>query len=223
MEVSLALDTSGPVTCVALARTGAPLIERQSSEAESHDEDLSKMVSEAISEAGVDPRAIRRLVVGAGPGSFTGLRIGFGFMKGLAMALGAPLVSVSSLEAMAEGSKEEGLVVPMSDARSGRAFAALYRLSGPNLETVERPGLFSPQELQEAISRSGEPVTIVTWHDELFATELPFPRIRPQRVASSLLSLASQGVEVASGPFALAAVEPDYIRSVAAKKISERA
>ena len=85
-----------------------------------------------VGEAGIVLGAVDLLAVAAGPGSFTGLRVGIAAMQGLAMATGKPIVPVSTLEALARvGSVDDGrLVAPWVDAQRGEVFAAVYESGG---------------------------------------------------------------------------------------------
>jgi tRNA threonylcarbamoyladenosine biosynthesis protein TsaB len=81
-----------------------------------------------LKSAGMLPEELERLACMKGPGSFTGLRIGFSVLKGLALSLGIPMVSVPTLDCMAlSHSVWPGLVLPVMDARKHRYFTALYR------------------------------------------------------------------------------------------------
>lgn len=241
MRAVLALDTSGPVTCVAVSRDGE-IFEEENRDLASHAEDLSELVKGVLSKAGVAPAELAGLVVGSGPGSFTGLRIGLGFMKGMALALELPLRAVSSMHAMASGScRTAQCVAVLGDARSGGLFAALYeRADGAEaLVTVLSPFLAPRAEAFERIecelrARPGRPQAWVSWDDGVFEVltagaadggdngRRGLSR-RPERVASSLIALADAGSgEAPRTALALSRIEPEYLRPVAAKKISER-
>jgi tRNA threonylcarbamoyladenosine biosynthesis protein TsaB len=85
-------------------------------------------VDRLFSSAGMKPQDLELVVCMKGPGSFTGLRIGFAAAKGLSLALGIPLAAIPTLDCMAHGlSIWPGLVVPVIDAKKGCFFSALYR------------------------------------------------------------------------------------------------
>jgi tRNA threonylcarbamoyladenosine biosynthesis protein TsaB len=93
-----------------------------------HSELLMDAVDMLIKAAGLKPGDLELAACMKGPGSFTGLRIGFAAAKGLALALGIPLVSVPTLDCMAlPFSAWPGPVLPVIDAKKGRYFTALYR------------------------------------------------------------------------------------------------
>jgi tRNA threonylcarbamoyladenosine biosynthesis protein TsaB len=102
----------------------------------------------ALERAGVGWEEVERLAVGLGPGSFTGLRIGIATARALAQARGLPVVGVSSLEALARGAGETGLVVAVLDARRGEAFAAAWRDAAPALA----PAALPPEALAERVA-----------------------------------------------------------------------
>ncbi len=103
----------------------------------SHCSGLPVAVDECLEAAGVGVRNLAGIAIGLGPGSFTGLRVGLSYAKGLARALGIPITGVSSLDAIAMAARiepREGLVCPVIDARRGEVYAALYRFAGDALE-----------------------------------------------------------------------------------------
>jgi tRNA threonylcarbamoyladenosine biosynthesis protein TsaB len=115
---------------------------------------------------GIELDALGRIVVGVGPGGFTGLRIGLATAAGLGQALGCPVIGASSLEALAAGIAETvppgAVVLPAHDARRGELFAAAYRTSGDgSLDELIAPTAIAATPLAEAIAvlrASGTPV-----------------------------------------------------------------
>lgn len=124
--VTLALDTSHPVGSVALARDGALLGTEQFREPASHLVALGHAVDGLLSGAGLSPSEIDRLAVVTGPGSFTGLRIGLSFAKGLHAATGVAMVTMDALRLLALPWLSKGRVVAMIDARRQEVYVAMY-------------------------------------------------------------------------------------------------
>ena len=123
----LALDTSDQVLSVALA-TGSGLWYSEIDSFPRHSELLMECVDTICNIAGLGRQDLERLACMKGPGSFTGLRIGFSAAKGLAMALGIPLLSLPTLDCLAYSlSIWPGMVIPVIDAKKDCFFAAIYR------------------------------------------------------------------------------------------------
>ena len=122
--IILAVDTSTLHAAVALWRDGRALAERHRV-VTTHSDALLAMVDEAFVEANVAPADVDAIACGAGPGSFTGLRIGLATAKGLCFALGKPLVMVSSLAALAARAPD-GRVLATIDAFKGEVYAGLF-------------------------------------------------------------------------------------------------
>jgi tRNA threonylcarbamoyladenosine biosynthesis protein TsaB len=124
----LCLDTSTPTARVAVVDgTGAALSGAEAT-AERHSAHVLKLCDEALRGAGVRPQALSAIACGAGPGSFTGLRVGLAVAKGLALATGAPLLLVSSLQALAADIARRAppgtrFVVPCIEAGKGEVYA----------------------------------------------------------------------------------------------------
>ncbi|MGZ3405803.1 MAG: tRNA (adenosine(37)-N6)-threonylcarbamoyltransferase complex dimerization subunit type 1 TsaB [Polyangia bacterium] len=125
--IVLAVDTSTLQAGVALWRNGHALAERQRV-VTTHSEALLSMIDEAFADAGVVPADIDAVACGAGPGSFTGLRIGLSTAKGLCFALDKPLVMISSLAALAARAPD-GRVCATLDAFKGEVYAGLFTVA----------------------------------------------------------------------------------------------
>ena len=135
----LGFDTATPATAVAvLPDDGEPVELRHDpapGERPGHAAKLLPLARSALEAAGATFADVRRIGVGVGPGTFTGLRIGVATGRALAQATGAELAAVSTLQALAEAVGTGGSVLAVIDARRGEAFAAGYhrgqRLTGP--------------------------------------------------------------------------------------------
>jgi len=124
------------------------------------DRGAGRRVAEALHHllgaAGCDVHDVGRVVVGVGPGGFTGLRIGIATALALGQALRVPVEGASTLEALAAGlaavAAPDEVLVPVVDARRGEVFAAVYRAGGPGgLTEVVAPAAFAPADLLAAV------------------------------------------------------------------------
>lgn len=148
----LALDTSTPAVTAGLVRGGELLAERVVHDGRKHGELLMPAVQAVCAEAGVRLAELDAVVVGAGPGPFTGLRVGMVTAAALGDALGIPVHGVCSLDAIAAAVVASGPLtgnlLVATDARRREVYWAAYeaegaRLSGPTVE--------SPDALRERI------------------------------------------------------------------------
>src|SRR5437588_2358086 len=136
---TLGIDTGGPIASVGLVADGhiAATYVRSST---SHCAELPAMVAEVLDTADIRMADLSAVSVAIGPGSFTGLRVGVSYAKGLATARRIALVGVPSLDALAlcAGSKlpQDAAVYSLIDARKGEVYAGLYRFSAGALERV---------------------------------------------------------------------------------------
>lgn len=124
----LAVDTATTTCRVALIDGASVLADVDRSAGGSHARHLMGMIAGVLGDAGMAPGDLDGFGVCRGPGSFTGLRIGIGAVKGLAYATGKPVAGVSRLEALAAQSRIEGRVCALMDARRGEAYRCLYRV-----------------------------------------------------------------------------------------------
>ena len=139
----LAIDTAGRTAAVAVMRDDALLYECNTNTGLTHSETLLPMVDTALKACGLRCADIDLFGVTAGPGSFTGLRIGLAAVKGMAFVKDVPCAGVSTLEALAWGMTGEGTVIGALDARRGQVYWA-----GFDLATHERltPDAAAPVE-----------------------------------------------------------------------------
>ncbi|MBR1765720.1 MAG: tRNA (adenosine(37)-N6)-threonylcarbamoyltransferase complex dimerization subunit type 1 TsaB [Bacteroidales bacterium] len=119
---TLLIETATQICSVVLSADGRILARRDSDVPNAHSTRLSVFIDEVLKESGLTPRDLGAVGVSAGPGSYTGLRIGVSTAKGFCYALGIPLVSVPTLLSMAalyyrQHPDYKGLVCPMIDAR----------------------------------------------------------------------------------------------------------
>jgi tRNA threonylcarbamoyladenosine biosynthesis protein TsaB len=123
--IVLALDTALGACSVAVTNGGRLCVALSEPMTRGHQERLAPMVAEAMNQAGLEFTALDRIAVCVGPGSFTGVRVGVAFAKGLAMALDAPCVGVGALEALA-AETGEGPVAAVVDGRRGQLYLQCF-------------------------------------------------------------------------------------------------
>jgi tRNA threonylcarbamoyladenosine biosynthesis protein TsaB len=130
----LAFDTATGVATSAVVKDGQALAERASTPARALED-----VDDLLREAAIEPASLDALVVGTGPGSFTGLRMGLAVARGLAFALELPVAGVSTLDALAAGAPG---ALPVIDARRREVFTLVdgEPVACPPMELEVEPG-----------------------------------------------------------------------------------
>jgi tRNA threonylcarbamoyladenosine biosynthesis protein TsaB len=139
----LLIDTAQESGMVALAREGRIILFEENKIAKEHAGWLHPAVGRLLAGAKITIRELSAVAVVAGPGSYTGLRVGMAAAKGFCYALKIPLITGNSLALMAEAMREEALennalICPMIDARRDEVFMALYQLES-ELANGQRP------------------------------------------------------------------------------------
>ncbi len=142
----LALDTSSPQVCVALADGDDVVVELTSEQTMKHGEQLAPLIAQALESTGIGRQDLTAIAVGVGPGPFTGLRVGLVTARTLGLVLGLPVHGVCSLDVLAVQAVGTGAVstafLVATDARRKEVYWAAYDESGTRLSdpAVERPG-----------------------------------------------------------------------------------
>ncbi len=131
----LLLETATQICSAAIEKDGKIITEIHSDEPNAHSSKLAVFIDKLLKENGLKPQELEAVCVSSGPGSYTGLRIGVSSAKGICYALGIPLLSVPTLENMADlyfarHKDYDGLVCPMIDARRMECYTALYARDG---------------------------------------------------------------------------------------------
>ncbi|KWW30941.1 MAG: universal bacterial protein YeaZ [bacterium P3] len=138
----LLIETATSVCSVAVASGDAVSAVRCSSEPNAHSSRMAPFVESMLQQLALSPVDLDAVCVSGGPGSYTGLRIGVSYAKGLCYALHKPLLAVPTLQAMAEHyflthADYSGWVCPMLDARRMECYTALYRRAADGVEVVK--------------------------------------------------------------------------------------
>ncbi|MFO1518487.1 MAG: tRNA (adenosine(37)-N6)-threonylcarbamoyltransferase complex dimerization subunit type 1 TsaB [bacterium] len=145
----LALDTSGPTGSVAVLKEGALLSEITWEAKSSHTSELPDQVQAVLKKAELDFGRVDGIAVTLGPGSFTGLRIGLAFVKGLAQAEKKPVIGVSTLWALARAVSGEGPIVPLLSAKRDEIYGAAFEPAPAGLSLLLEERAASPEAFLE--------------------------------------------------------------------------
>ena len=217
--IVLAIDTSTLHAGVALWRDGRALAERQRI-VTTHSDELMAMVDEAFADAGIVAADIAAVACGAGPGSFTGLRIALSTAKGLCFALEKPLVMISSLAALAARAPD-GRVCATLDAFKKEVYAGIFTVAAgvPTVDGVE--SFLSPAALLPRL----HDVAFVVGSGAAKYPELAAgpARLLDEQAGPRAADVARLGaIRVARGDFDdLARAAPTYIRPSEAELVKK--
>src|SRR5208283_5385388 len=153
----LGLDTASATASLAIVAHGKILAE-QSRSASSHGAELPAAVSELLAQAHISLKDLQGVAVGIGPGSFTGLRVGIAYAKGLILALRCALIGIPTFDCLAlaafewVSAPEGSLICPIVDARKGEVYANLYRARVDRLDKISQPLVIKLQNLFPELS-----------------------------------------------------------------------
>ena len=139
MTYILNIETATKNCSITIAKNGETLVSMEiAEEGYSHAEKLHVFIQDALAEAGLGFQDLNAVAVSQGPGSYTGLRIGVSAAKGLCYSLGIPLIAVDTLETLARQLRiENGVIIPMIDARRMEVFTAVFDKSFACLRTTK--------------------------------------------------------------------------------------
>lgn len=218
--ITLAMDTSCMTGGVAVLDGRRVLAEYSLSVKRTHSERLMSSVARVMEDASLSPADIGLIACCTGPGSFTGIRIGVASAKAMGMALGAAIVPVIGLDALAFGLPSGERAWCMIDARHEKCYAALYIGTGGAASRITEPVVMTVSEIAAAVRPEGIRHRALgdaaLLYGEKLASEseglvvIPTPEdsgIRPAKVAMLGLELHERGLSVAP-----AELVPFYIK-----------
>lgn len=239
-KLIFALDTSSILTSIAVYNPDSKeILSKEFDEANSHNELLASAVHDLFKVHNLNIAEIDQILLGAGPGSFTGLRIGFSFAKGLAQATSSPVSTISSFAAYLSEADNYSLIAAFSDARRKELFCSFYGLDlrkdcKGEWKKLLTPGISSYSDflsdlkkLQKERGINDRKTLLCGFSSNEIddALLVKTDRKQPSDLAKTLLLLYLQN----QGEWALAKelnevamIAPDYQRAVAAKTIKER-
>lgn len=160
MSWVLGIDTSSVDMGIGLFKAGIPVASYSRYVINSHAEHIAQTVSSILSLNSVSPSEIGRIAITAGPGSFTGLRIGIAFAKGYSYSNDARVCPVSSLHVLAHAARtHNGTVIAAIDARNGDIFSATFTCTNGALNRTSEDTVCSVQEFTDHIASGSVVVT----------------------------------------------------------------
>ena len=216
----LAFETSAKAASVAITDNGKLLGESYQNTGLTHSQTLMVMAEDLLKACNLSVKDVEAVAVAAGPGSFTGIRIGVAAAKGVAWGAELPCYGVSTLEAMARNlGIWNGYVVPAMDARRSQVYTAVFHAEKGILSRVEEDMAISLAELGGKIKNYEEPVFLVgdgavlcynTLLEEVPGLVLPPEHRMHQRAAG--VALAAQRMADDGDPGNGAELTPNYLR-----------
>ena len=158
----LAFETSAKAASVALMEEGKLLAEAYQNTGMTHSQTLMVMAEDLLKTCGFTPRQVEAVAVAAGPGSFTGVRIGVAAAKGFAWGSNIPCYGVSTLEAMALSlGIYDGFVVPVMDARRSQVYNAVFEAKQGKLKRLCEDRAIALADLAEELKILEKPIFLV--------------------------------------------------------------
>lgn len=152
----LALDSSGLVASIAIASEEALLSEYTVNYKKTHSQTLLPMLDEIVRMVGLDLSEVEAIAITAGPGSFTGLRIGSATAKGLGLALDKPIIEVPTVDALAYNLYgSDKMICPIMDARRDQVYTGLYEFTDNELAVISPQKAVSIDQIIDEINLAG--------------------------------------------------------------------
>lgn len=155
----LAIESSGLVASVALWADGCIMGEFSTNFKKTHSQTLLPMLDKMMNTLGMDVSECDAIAVSAGPGSFTGLRIGSATAKGIGLALNLPIIEVPTVDAIAYNLfGTDRIVCPLMDARRQQVYTGLYTFEGSEMKVLCPQKAVSIDEILEEVNALDRPV-----------------------------------------------------------------
>lgn len=217
----LALDSSGLTASVAVVEEDILVGEYTINYKKTHSQTLLPMLDQVAKEIELDLNTIDYIAVAAGPGSFTGLRIGSATAKGLGLALKKPLIHIPTVDALAyQFYGTDKVICPLMDARRNQVYTGMFRFQGEEFITLRQQCAVSIEEILEKVNEQGQetlflgdgvPVYLDKIKELVKVSVLFAPAHRSRQSAGAVAVLAQQYVK--QGKIETAAQHmPDYLR-----------
>ena len=227
----LALESSATACSVALTRDGNVLAQAFQHSGLTHSRTLLPMVDNVLNSCGESMEHVDVVAVAAGPGSFTGLRIGVATAKGLAWAEDKDCAACSTLESMAWplAHMEGKLIVCAMDARRSQVYNALFEAKDGKLTRLTEDRAIALADLAEEIRNDPRPKTVVgdgarLCFDFLQNAEIPCRLAPPHLLMQNATGVALEAETLAAEGLLVSAqeLEPVYLRPAQAERLRQK-
>ena len=222
----LAFESSAKAASTALLSDGCLLAEYTQNSGQTHGRTLMEMAKNMLSGCDLTPQEIDAVAVAAGPGSFTGVRIGMACAKGFAWGRQLPLYGVSTLEAMVRGAAcADGVYCACMDARKGQIYNAVFDWTAGALLRRTEDRAIAVSELEQELQTipgsvylvgDGAKLVFETLQDKNLPLRLLPEHLRQQRASG--VALAAMERLSAGEPGDAAALTPNYLRQAQAER-----
>ena len=228
----LAIDSSGLTASAAIVTEEAVIAEYSTNYKKTHSQTLLPMIDSVMNMVEMKPEELDAVAIAKGPGSFTGLRIGAGTAKGIALAHSLPIIAISTLEAMAYTfCLSDHVLCPVMDARRQQLYFGIYEMRDKKICSLREDSAASVPDVAAMLNEIGRPVILTgdglipaasSFEDLL---KIPY-RIAPlfanrQRAAvlgTLALDYAGRGIFTDADAFAPVYLRPSQAERVRAKR-----
>ena len=219
----LAMESSAKAASVAVTDGSVLLGQYFQNSGLTHSKTLMAMTESLLKNLGLQPSDIELVAVAAGPGSFTGVRIGVAAAKGFAWGADIPVCGVSTLEAMAYQAQEQGVVIcPVMDARRDQVYNALFEWQDGNPKRLCEDRAISLSELSSDLKNYDKQCLVIGDGADIAYAHLHSDNIAVRVVGDLIKHQTAYGVALAAAtkPVTAAELEPFYLRPSQAERES---
>lgn len=217
--LTLGIETSGKTASAAVMEDGVMLGQTSVLTAKTHSQVILPMVKKLIADCERDIKDVGQIAVGAGPGSYTGIRIGVAAVKAMAFSLGIQCCGISTLEGLAYNFPADGIVCPVMKARQKLVYAAAFRFCNGVAERLADDMIIESEKLDNILKGYNDKIILTGDSAESFAEEFANPlyklspaHLRNQNAAGICLAAENHGF------YSPEKLEASYLQLVKAEK-----